>query len=103
MSLIAIVAAIRTVGGPALSAAQSNESGTWRRAYYDLERSHIDYPFGKGLIFEAQIAPQLIVAQSLNALFADGTVADDAEPHWAYSFSVCSVSCVVSDGTSSPM
>lgn len=30
----------------------------WLRSYYNLERSHIDHPWGKGLIFEAQLAPQ---------------------------------------------
>ena len=45
----------------------------WLRSYYNLERSHIDHPWGKGLIFEAQLAPQIVVAQGIHRLFADGT------------------------------
>ena len=56
--------------------------------YYNLERSHIAHPFRKGLIFEAQLAPQIVVAQGVRRLFAAGTVAHDTKPHWAFSFSV---------------
>lgn len=60
----------------------------WIRSFYNLERSHIDHPVGKGLIFEAQLAPQIVVAQSLQGLFRTGAVAADTKPHWGYSLSI---------------
>jgi hypothetical protein len=69
-------------------AATQGVDDAWVRSFYNLERSHIDHPLGEGLIFEAQIAPQLIVAQTVHDRFAGGAVAGDREGHWAYSASV---------------
>lgn len=88
MAAAAIFALVAGGGAAERVAAQLSESSSWGRSYYNLERSHLDYPFGRGLVFEAQIAPQLVVTQNVHSLFADGTVAEDADPHWAYSFSV---------------
>jgi len=71
-----------------MAASAQGADDPWVRAYYNLERSHIDHPFGRGLIFEAQIAPQLVVAQSVHALFAEGRAVRDGASHWAYSLSV---------------
>ncbi len=68
---------------PCLVSAQEPDPD-WVRSFYNLERSHISHPPGQGLVFEAQLAPQIVVAQTLNGIFASGLVAADRGPHWGY-------------------
>lgn len=58
------------------------------RLYMGLERSRIFYSPGNNTVFEAQLAPQLVVAQRLVGLFESDGVYGDGERHRGWNVSV---------------
>ena len=57
---VAAVGALAAVDPQRASAQEPDDQ--WVRSFFNLERSHIDHPVGRRLIFEDQLAPQIIVA-----------------------------------------
>lgn len=85
------------------SLALADQVNAQNQSYYYLERSPIFYSLGNHTVFEAQIAPQLVVAQTMPMLFQTYT---ETPTKWRRGWSLSASPMVrlrLSDGRSMPV